>query len=46
MYQDLKKELNIFERVLFVLFKKYSIKVYKIGVKIGFNWSNFDTWQK
>lgn len=40
MYQELKSELNLFEKILFFIFYKYSIKIYKIGVKKGYNWNS------
>lgn len=31
-------EFNLFDKVLFCIFKNYSYKVYSIGVKDGYNW--------
>ena len=39
MYKELFEELNIVEKVVFFILKRYSIKIYKIGVKKGFNWN-------
>lgn len=39
-YVELYEELNVVEKVIFVIFKKYSIKIYKLGVKKGYNWNN------
>ena len=33
-----KEELNFGDKILFYIFKKYSIKIYKKGLKDGFNW--------
>lgn len=38
MYYDLYEELNVVEKIIFKIFKRYSIKIYKIGVKTGYNW--------
>ncbi len=40
MYHELLKQLNVFEKVLFIILKNYSIKVYKIGIKKGYNWDS------
>ena len=37
-YVELYEELNVVEKVIFKIFKRYSIKVYKLGVKKGYNW--------
>ena len=31
-------ELNMFEKILSVIFKKYTYKIYRKGVKDGYNW--------
>lgn len=31
-------ELNMFDKILSMVFKKYTIKIYKKGVRDGFNW--------
>lgn len=31
-------ELNLFEKILSKLFRKYTYKIYTRGVKDGFNW--------
>lgn len=33
----IKKELNFWERILFKVFKKTFVKIYKIGITFGFN---------
>ena len=33
-----KEELNFGDKILFYIFKKYSIKIYKKELKDGFNW--------
>lgn len=35
-------ELNIFDKILKVIFSKYTEKVYRQGLKDGFNWNNVD----
>lgn len=35
-------ELNILDIILLDIFKKYSYKIYKLGVKDSFNWNNVD----
>lgn len=35
-------ELNILDIILLHIFKKYSYKIYKLGVKDSFNWNNVD----
>lgn len=34
------KELNFFEKVLAIIFRKYTYKIYKVGVNDGFQWHN------
>lgn len=31
-------ELNLFDKILYHIFKSYSDKIYKAGVVDGFNW--------
>ncbi len=31
-------KLNAFEKVLAILFKRYTYKIYRKGVRDGFNW--------
>lgn len=31
-------KLNIFDEILLHIFKNYSYKIYKLGVRDGFNW--------
>jgi hypothetical protein len=31
-------ELNAFEKILSKIFKRYTYKIYSIGVKDGYNW--------
>jgi len=38
--EKIMKECNWWERIIIKVFKKIFIKVYKIGVKVGFNWDN------
>ncbi len=38
--EEIKVELTLFEKIIFFVFNKYSIKIYKLGVKKGFNWNN------
>lgn len=33
-------KLNLLEEVLLHIFKRYSYKIYRIGVQDGFNWKN------
>lgn len=40
MYKELVEELNVVEKIIFRIFKSYSIKVYSLGVKKGYNWVN------
>ncbi len=39
-------ELNIFDKILKVIFAKYTEKVYRQGIKDGFNWHYKKTWEK
>ncbi len=32
--------MNIFDKILFCIFKRYTIKIYKKGIIDSFNWSN------
>lgn len=41
--EELKNGLNIKERILLLLFKKYVLKIYRKGIIKGFNWEN--RWQ-
>ena len=34
----IKNELNFWERILFRIFKKTFVNIYKAGIKTGFNW--------
>lgn len=34
---EIMKELTIRERILFILFRKDFIKIYKLGITFGFN---------
>ena len=38
--EELKNGLNIKERILLLLFKKYVLKIYRKGIIKGFNWEN------
>ena len=38
--EEIKKELNWKERIIVYIFKKTYIKVYKQGIKEGFNWNS------
>lgn len=38
--QKLMQEINIYDRILLILFKKYTYKVLKIGINIGFDWED------
>lgn len=38
--QKLMQEINIYDRILLILFKKYTYKVLKIGINIGFEWED------
>lgn len=40
MKEILFKELNLREKLIFIVFKKYSYKIYSIGTKEGYNWCN------
>ena len=31
-------ELNLLDEILFHIFKSYTYKIYRMGVKDGFNW--------
>ncbi len=33
---------NLFEKILFKLLKKYSFKIYRMGINDYFNWINKD----
>jgi len=33
-------ELNVFEKILSKIFKRYTYKIYSIGVQGGYNWQN------
>ena len=37
--EELNVELTLFEKIIFCILRKYSIKIYKLGVKRGFNWN-------
>ncbi len=32
--------INILDKILMCIFKKYTYKIYTLGVKDGFNWEN------
>ncbi len=32
-------ELNIFDKILSQIFKRYTYKIYRCGVRDGFNWN-------
>lgn len=36
----LVKKLNMCDRIMLVLFKNYTYKILKIGIKIGFDWED------
>lgn len=43
MRRDIHLEnLTMFEKILSTIFKKYSYKIYKLGVIDSFNWNNVD----
>lgn len=33
-------KLNILDKILLHIFKRYSYKIYRLGVRDGFNWKN------
>lgn len=37
---EVMNELNLKEKIVVKIFSKTFIKVYKIGVRTGFNWNN------
>lgn len=39
-------ELNMFDKILQRVFVKYTEKVYRQGIKDGFNWHYKKTWEK
>lgn len=32
-------ELNVFEKIISIILKKYTYKIYSSGVKDGYNWA-------
>lgn len=36
--ESIYKKLNFIEKIIFCMCKKYTLKVYSIGVKDGYNW--------
>ncbi len=38
MKKMLYEELNWYEKILFIVLKKYTYKIFSIGVKQGYNW--------
>ncbi len=39
MKKMLYEELNLIERLLYNICKKYTYKILKIGIKVGYNWN-------
>lgn len=33
-------ELNILDKILYFVFKRYTYKIYRKGIRDGFNWEN------
>lgn len=38
--EEIKKELDWKGKVILYIFPKIFIKIYKLGIKAGFNWNN------
>lgn len=38
--QELKKNLNFCDKILLMLFKRYTYKILQQGVKMEYNWNN------
>lgn len=38
--EKLMKKMKIYDRIMLVIFKKYTYKILKIGIEIGFNWED------
>lgn len=38
--RKIKKNLNFCDKILFVLFKRYTYKILQQGVKMEYNWNN------
>ena len=38
--KKLMQKINIYDKILLVLFKRYTYKVLKIGINIGFDWED------
>ena len=38
--QKLVQKINIYDRIFLILFKRYTYKVLKIGINIGFEWED------
>ena len=37
---NIRKNLNFYDRIILCMFKRYTIKIYRMGVKECFNWEN------
>ena len=38
--KEIFKKLKLHEKILYGLFRKYTYKIYSLGVQYGFNWQN------
>jgi hypothetical protein len=38
--EKLMKKLEICDRIMLLIFKKYTYRILKIGIEIGFNWED------
>lgn len=38
--KKLVQNINIYDKILLILFKRYTFKVLKIGINIGFEWED------
>nr|DAO96531.1 MAG TPA: hypothetical protein [Caudoviricetes sp.] len=40
VFKKISKNLNFYDKFIMKVFKRYTFKIYKIGLKDAFNWEN------
>lgn len=42
IFEEIKTNLSFYDRILLILFKKYTYRILRKGIDIGFNWEDKD----
>ena len=46
IFDKIGENLNFCDKIIMKILKKYTIKVYRIGLNDAFNWENQKLWEK